>query len=100
MCHLSAAHASPECDVARDIGVEACLPRDTRNDGQLIRLSSNGFRASAQAIRPYLREPPNRMIHDRVEPFAEPLCGRLDRDVCELIADTPRELVPRAWRVG
>jgi hypothetical protein len=28
------------------------------------------------------------------------LCGRLDRDFRELIADTPGELVPRAWCVG
>jgi hypothetical protein len=30
----------------------------------------------------------------------ERLCGRLDRDLSELIADTPGELVPRAWCVS
>lgn len=28
------------------------------------------------------------------------LCGRLDRDVRELVADTPSELVPSGWCVG
>src|SRR5699024_2995451 len=32
--------------------------------------------------------------------WLESLCGRLDRDLGELVADTLCEFVPHAWRVG